>query len=164
MTGPNQPRQRRGKAPIAFACLLATGAAVSAFLAASPISATAATRPIPTTANAALTKAALGAAQNNGDPAPTSIKAVATTHARALLAATPGDTITYGTRQAVYLVIMTGEFTYHGPIPAGAHVPRGSYLALVFNAASLALEDLGLSFRPPPVALRGFGPVTNLRG
>ena len=99
----------------------------------------------------------------SGDPAPRSIKAVATTHARALLAATPGDRISRGTHQQVYLVIMRGTFIYGGPAPPGARPVRGTCLAVVFNAKTLAIEDLGLSKRKPPVALRTYGPVVTLR-
>jgi hypothetical protein len=110
-----------------------------------------------------LRAAAIKAARHNGEPAPRSIKAVATTHARALLAATPGDRITQGRYQQVYLVIMRGIFRYEGPAPPGARPVRGTYLAVVFNVRTLAVEDVGLSKRKPPLALSTYGPVVTLR-
>jgi hypothetical protein len=101
------------------------------------------------------------AARHNGDPAPRSIKAVATTHPRASRGNAGRQNHT-GRYQQVYLVIMRGAFMYEGP--ARPRTPcRGTYLAVVFNAKTLAVEDLGLSKRKPPLALSTYGRVVTLR-
>jgi hypothetical protein len=88
--------------------------------------------------------------------------AVTATHADALRAATPGDTITIGASRLVYLVVMKGTFTLNVPVPAGAREPTGSYLAITLDPATLRVLDLGLSDHAPPVPLRRFGPVSRL--
>jgi len=145
---------------IALGCALL---AVTAVLLTSSPSSARARRLIPAAVRAEIRTAALTIARQSGDSAPTSIKAVETTHGRALLTATPGDVVSHGAGQTVYLVVMTGHFTYRGPVPPHARVPTGTYLAIVLSPRSLALEDLGLSFKRPATPLTSDGPVVNLR-
>ncbi len=90
--------------------------------------------------------------------------AVVTTRAKALTSATPGDFVPNAGRTPVYLVTVKGHFAARAAsVPAGAHVPTGTYLSLVIGAKTFAELDFGLGAKPPPVAPASFGPVTYLK-
>ena len=121
--------------------------------------------PVPASAIARLTAVAHRAATLNGDPTPAWITAVATTHARALTSATPGDFEPGSARTRVYLITMRGHFIARlASVPAGGKTPTGRYLSLVIDARTFAGLDMGLSHRPPPVPPSSLGPVTYLTG
>ena len=94
-----------------------------------------------------------------------SISAVATTRARALRTVAPGDTVAGDAGQRAYLVVMKGKFKLtYASVPPGAALPTGRYLAVTINPSTFQVMDLGLRNEPPPVALRNYGPVSNLTG
>lgn len=102
-------------------------------------------------------------ASQSGDAHPVWVRAVTTTHASALQAATPGDRVTDRLHEAVYLVLMHGKFTLNDvPTPAGGHAPTGTYLAVVLSVNGMQLMDLGLHNHAPPMHLIKFGPVSVL--
>jgi len=103
-------------------------------------------------------------ARFNGDAHPVSIRAVATTEAKALVTATPGDTVPGSASQPAYLVVMKGHFKLtHASVPPGARIPTGRYLSLTINPSTMQVMDLGLRNAPPPHAsLRTYGPVSDL--
>lgn len=117
---------------------------------------------IPASAIPALSTHMLRLAQHSGDAHPASIRAVVTTRSKALRAATPGDTIPGSARQPAYLVLMTGKFKVSAPVPRGARLPTGRYLAVTVNPATFQVMDLGLSNHAPPIPLRSYGPVSKL--
>lgn len=120
--------------------------------------------PIPKAAIPQLEAYASSLANRSGDAHPMWAKAVMTTHASALLAATPHEKVTNRLNQPVYLVLMRGKFVLnYVSVPLHAHAPTGSYLAVVLSVNGLHLMDLGLRNRTPPVALSSFGPVSTLR-
>lgn len=141
----------------------ATGIAVAVSALTALPSASAANSRIPASATPALRAAMLQLARNSGDANPTSLRAVSTTRAKALRAATPGDMVPGSASQPAYLVVMTGKFTLtSAPVPPGAHLPTGRYLAVTVNPATFRVMDLGLSNHTPPVPLRSYGLVSNL--
>jgi hypothetical protein len=102
-------------------------------------------------------------ARHSGDANPASIWAVSTTRAKALRAATPGDMVPGSASQPAYLVVITGKFKLvDAPVPPGARLPTGRYLAVTVNPATFQVMDLGLSNHNPSVPLRSYGPVSNL--
>jgi len=118
---------------------------------------------VPASAVARLTAVARRAATVNGDHAPAWATAVATTRAKALTSATPGDTVPGAAGTRVFLVTMLGRFTaYDSSPPSGAALPTGRYLSLVVDARTFEVLDSGLSAKPPPVAPASLGPVTYL--
>ena len=121
---------------------------------------TAATR-ISVAALARLTTIARAIANANGDLHATDAIAVATTHASALRVATPGDaTPSVPAGMPVYLVTMRGRFTALGSSPpAGAPLPRGTFLAVVVDAATFEVTDWGLGARASKVQLASLGRV-----
>jgi hypothetical protein len=126
-------------------------------------SASAATSGIPASAAPALRTAVLRLARRSGDANPASIRAVSTTRAKALRDATPGDTVPGSVSQPAYLVVITGKFKLEdAPVPQGARIPTGRYLAVTVSPATLQVMDLGLSNHTPPVPLRSYGSVSNL--
>ena len=132
-------------------------------IAAGARAASAAGTPVPAAAIARLTAVAHRAATLNGDPAPAWITAVATTHARALTSATPGDSEPGSARTRVYLITMRGHFIARlASHPPGGKAPTGRYLSLVVDARTFAGLDMGLSDRPSPVRQSSLGPVTYL--
>lgn len=154
-------RQRR-TAVFALAIGIAV-AAVSTALTALPSGASAtAGSAVPASAIPALRSHMLRLARLSDDAHPASIRAVVTTRAKAMRAATPGDTIPGVAHQAAYLVVMKGTFKVDAPVPRGAHLPTGRYLAVTVDPATFQVMDLGLSNHPPPVPLRSYGPVSNL--
>lgn len=65
--------------------------------------------------------------------------------------------------QPAYLVVITGKFKLDdAPVPPGARLPTGRYLAVTVNPATFQVMDLGLGNHKPPVPLRSYGPVSNL--
>jgi hypothetical protein len=99
---------------------------------------------------------------------PAWIRAVRTTFSKAM--AIPmvrqGDNIADNATDAVYLVLMKGDFALRdgGPVlPLCAHGgPTGRYFTAVFDAATFVTLEAGLGNRPPPVPLQTLGPVLNL--
>jgi len=118
---------------------------------------------IPAAAITRITSAALGTARQNGDASPESAAAVATTHARALRIATPGDKVPQAGAQTVYLVVMKGKFTANFPMPPGVSKPTGTYLSITLNPATFQVMDLGLAHRSPALPLSSLGPVSMLK-
>jgi len=98
----------------------------------------------------------------NGDSSPDSATVVATTHARALTSATPGDTTSEPADTPVYLLTIKGHFTIRGIGPQGAPAPAGTYLSIVVDARSYRIMDLGLSRKSPAVSPAELGHVTRL--
>jgi hypothetical protein len=102
-------------------------------------------------------------ARYNGDAHPGSIRAVFTTQAKALRTAAPGDLIPGSAGRPVYLVVMTGNFKdTHAPVPPGARLPAGRYLAVTINPATLWIMDFSVGNHRPPVPLQNYGPVSDL--
>jgi hypothetical protein len=121
-------------------------------------------QPVPTSAIPRLTAMAERAVKGNGGRAAEWASAVVTTEEKALTSATPGDFVPGGEHTIVYLVTMKGHFTaYAASIPAGAHVPTGTYMSLVLDAKAFQGLDSGLSSKPPPVVPASLGPVTYLK-
>jgi hypothetical protein len=136
--------------------------AVSASLTALSFASTATPR-IPASAIPELSTAMLQLAQQSGDGNPSSITAVSTTRAEALQDATPGDMVPGSAGQPAYLVVITGNFKLdNAPVPRGAHLPTGRYLAVTVNPATFQVMDLGLSNHKPTIPLRSYGQVSNL--
>ncbi len=102
-------------------------------------------------------------AKISGDSSPAWVTAVATTYARALSSATPGDTTMEPTNTPVYLLTMKGHFTARGIAPQGAAAPTGTYLSIVVNARSYRVMDLGLSRKAPVVSPANLGHITSLK-
>lgn len=104
-------------------------------------------------------------AELSGDAHPESVRAVATTQDKALLAATPGDFVPGSEGRPVFLVVMKGSFTLtRVSRPPNAAAPTGRYLTVTIDPESFRLMDLGLGDQPPPVDLDSYGPVTDLIG
>ena len=120
---------------------------------------------IPAAALARLTKVAREVARANGDVHASHVLAVATTHAAALRVATPGDsTPSVPAGMPVYLITMRGRFTaYDSSPPSGGSLPKGTFLAVVVDAATFRVTDWGLGTRPSPVKLSLLGRVHTLR-
>lgn len=159
-------RERAGpssRAALGLVAAMAVAIALSAIitLSRSPASGTASAA-MPSATLSRLTSTALRIARGSGDPRPVSVMVVRTTHARALRVATPGDTVAGDLRQQVYLVVMRGHFTYHGPQPPGSHPPVEPYLSVTIDPATFRVLDLGLSKHAPVIPLSAFGPVTRL--
>jgi hypothetical protein len=122
-------------------------------------------RPVPKSAVSRLIKIAKRAARLNGDQHPLWATAVLTTHEKALLSATPGDTVSDRRHVAVYLVTIRGRFVCNlCSRPPGAKAPRGRYISIVLDARTFNGMDDGLSPNRPPVAPASLGPVTYLIG
>jgi hypothetical protein len=119
---------------------------------------------IPAAALARLTKIAREMARANGDVHASHVLAVATTHAAALRVATPGDaTPSVPAGMPVYLITMRGRFTaFDSSPPSGASLPKGTFLAVVVDAATFRVTDWGLGTRPSRVKLSSLGRVDTL--
>jgi hypothetical protein len=144
---------------LAGAAVMASVLAAAAFGQA-PVAAGA---PVPAQAVARLTAIAHRAAAINGDRDPAWITAVATTRAKALTSATPGDFVPGAARVEVFLITMRGHFTAgDATVPSGAKAPTGRYLSLVIDAKTFQGLDFGISPGPPPVPPASLGPVTYL--
>ncbi len=98
---------------------------------------------------------------------PAWIRAVRTTFSKAM--AMPwwraGDEIADNPTDAVYLVLMKGDFTLSsgGSVPSCAQAPTGHYFSAIVDAATFVTLEAGVGNRPPPVPLQTLGPVLNLR-
>ncbi|MGH3194204.1 MAG: hypothetical protein ACRDPY_48365 [Streptosporangiaceae bacterium] len=92
------------------------------------------------------------------------ILAVRTTFSKAMATAGGGDDITDNAADAVYLVLMKGDFTLSsgGPLLSYAHAPTGHYFSAIFDAATFVTLEAGLGNHPPPVPLQTLGQVLNL--
>lgn len=99
------------------------------------------------------------------DARPAWILAVRTTYTKAMAMTGGGIEIAGNATDAVYLVLMKGDFTLHndGPVPSCAHAPTGHYFSAIFDAATFVTIEARLGNRPPPVPLQTLGPVLNLR-
>jgi hypothetical protein len=155
-------RHRRAVRYISVAAVVAAAVSVPLATLSSAASVTAGSA-IPAVAAGRLSAMTLQVAKLSGDAKPASIMAVTTTRAKALEVATPGDTIPGSTGQTVFLVVMKGSFTLNdAPVPSGAHVPTGHYLAVTFDTTTFRVVDVGLSDKAPPGSLPRLGPVSNL--
>jgi hypothetical protein len=155
-------RRRR----VAISASLAGAALVAGVVAATALPSSASSTagaPIPAAAVAELRAVVLRTAKLSGDAHPISITAVSTTRAKALLDATPGDIVPGSADQSAYLVVMKGEFKLmFASVPPGARLPTGRYLKLTVNPSTFKVMDLGLSKQAPPIAMRKYGPVSDL--
>ncbi len=95
---------------------------------------------------------------------PAWILAVRTTFSKAMAMAGGGDDIADNATDAVYLVLMKGDFTLYsgGPVPSCARAPTGHYFSAIFDAATFVTLEAGLGNRPPPVPLQTLRPLLNL--
>jgi hypothetical protein len=96
---------------------------------------------------------------------PAWIRAVRTTFSKTMTVVGGGNDIADKATDAVYLVLMKGDFTLNpgGPVPSCAQAPTGHYFSAVFDAATFVTLEAGLGNRPPPVPLQTLGPVLKLR-
>jgi hypothetical protein len=154
-------RQRR-TALYASAAVIALAAVI--IMTTLPSSATVTPGPaIPASAVPALRTDMLRLARWNGDARPASVRAVFTTRAKALRAATPGDLVPGSAGVPVYLVVMTGNFTdTHASVPPGAKIPTGRYLTVTINPATGEVMDLSIGNHKPAVPLGSYGSVSVL--
>jgi len=97
---------------------------------------------------------------------PVWIRAVRTTFSKAMTVVGAGNDMADNATDAVYLVLMKGDFAFRDSGPARsscAHAgPTGHYFSAVFDAATFVPLEAGLGNRPPAVPLRTLGPVLNL--
>jgi hypothetical protein len=95
---------------------------------------------------------------------PAWIRAVRTTFSKAIATVGGGNDIADNATDAVYLVLMKGDFTLYsaGPAPSCAHAPTGRYFSAIFDAATFVTLEAGLGNHPPPVPLQTLGPMLNL--
>jgi hypothetical protein len=118
---------------------------------------------IPASAITALRTHTFQLARYMDDAHPVSIRAVFTIQAKALETATPGDLVPGSAHRSVYLVIMTGNFRdEYAPVPFGARIPTGRYLAITINPSTFEVMDLSIGNHRPPVRLHSYGPVSDL--
>lgn len=98
---------------------------------------------------------------------PVWIRAVRTNFGTAMTVVGGGNDMADNATDAVYLVLMKGDFAFRdgGPVRSSCARagPTGRYFSAVFDAATFVPLDAGLGNRPPPVPLRTLGPVLNLR-
>jgi hypothetical protein len=74
-----------------------------------------------------------------------------------------GEPAAGDTGQAVYLLVMEGDFTaYHAQEPPCLGAPAGHYFYTVVDAATFEWTSKWLSNRPPKVRLQTLGPARNL--
>ncbi|HYZ56937.1 MAG TPA: hypothetical protein VE733_26035 [Streptosporangiaceae bacterium] len=106
----------------------------------------------------------LHAARSCDGARPDWILAVRTTFSKAMAMAGGGDDIAGNATDAVYLVLMKGDFTLYngGPAPSCAHAPTGHYFSAIIDAATFVTLEAGRGNRPLPVPLQTLGPVLNL--
>jgi hypothetical protein len=95
---------------------------------------------------------------------PAWILAVRTTFSKAMAMVGGGNDIADNATDAVYLVLMKGDFTLYsgGPVPSCAQAPTGHYFSAIVDAARFVTLEAGLGNRPPPVPLQTLGPVLHL--
>jgi hypothetical protein len=99
-----------------------------------------------------------------GGARPAWILAVRTTFSKAMAMAGGGNDLADNATDAVYLVLMKGEFTLSngGPVPSCARAPTGHYFSAIVDATTFVTLEAGLGNRPPPVPLQTLGPVLHL--
>ncbi len=122
--------------------------------------------PIPATVIPQLAAAAAQIAATHAEPSPASIAAVATTRAKALDVVGKGTKIPGSESVPVYAVVMTGHFISHrgGPPSPRQRLPlTGLTLAVILDARTLPLTDLGLSDNDDTALLPALGPVITLK-
>ena len=111
---------------------------------------------------------ALDAVRSCGGAGPAWIHAVRTTFGKAMAIpdVAQGDNLADSAADAVYLVLMKGDFVFNdgGGVPSGgcAHQPSGHYFSAVFDAATFVSLAGGLGNDPLGVPLRTLGQVLNL--
>lgn len=95
---------------------------------------------------------------------PAWILAVPTTFSKAMAMVGGGNDIADNATDAVYLVMMKGDFAFNNGslVPSCAHAPTGHYFSAVVDAATFVTLEAGLGNRPPPVPVQNLGPVLNL--
>jgi hypothetical protein len=97
-------------------------------------------------------------------PRPAWIRAVRTTFSKAITVVGGGNDLADKATDAVYLVLMKGDFTLDsgGPVPSCAQAPTGHYFSEIVDAATFVTLEAGLGNHPPPVPLQTLGPVLHL--
>jgi hypothetical protein len=95
---------------------------------------------------------------------PASILAVRTSFSKATATLGGGNVIADNAADAVYLVLMKGDFTLYngGAVPSCARAPTGHYFSAIIDAATFVTLEAGVGNRPPSVPLQTLGPVLNL--
>jgi hypothetical protein len=95
---------------------------------------------------------------------PAWIRAVRTNFRTAMTAVGGGNDLADKATDAVYLVLLKGDFTFRnsGPVPSCGHAPTGHYFSAVVDAATFVTLEAGLGSHPPLVPLHSLGPVLNL--
>jgi hypothetical protein len=105
----------------------------------------------------------LTAASGCSDPRPDWIVAVRTTRGAAAAAIGDRGNISGDTDQAVYLLVMKGNFSgEHATAPPCAHAAPGHYYAMIVDAATFTPIEMDLRAAPPAVRLQALGPVATL--
>ena len=99
----------------------------------------------------ALRDAALRIARENGEPAPSAGSVVQTN--RKALTAMFGAELPF--EEAVYAVVLHGQFTSTRPRPYGKPAPTGTVLTLAFDASTLQMKDFMLSRTAPDLSKLG---------
>jgi hypothetical protein len=95
---------------------------------------------------------------------PAWIRAVRTTFHKTIAMVGGGNDIADKATDAVYLVLMKGDFTLDsgGPLPSCAQAPTGHYFSAIVDAATFVTLEAGVGNRPPPVRLQTLGSVLHL--
>jgi hypothetical protein len=91
------------------------------------------------------------------------ILAVRTNFSKAIAAVGGGNDLAVNAADAVYLVLMKGDFTFYngGPVRC-ARAPAGHYFSAIVDAATFVTLEAGLGNRPPAVLPQTLGSVLNL--
>lgn len=122
--------------------------------------------PVPASAIPRLRAVADQYVQGDSLTAPQWVSVVATSHKKALAAATPVEESVTGIGNiAVYLMTLKGRFSplpVPSPLPSGKGPLSGKYLSIVVDAKTFEVLYLGLGNSPPPVSPASLGPVTYL--
>jgi hypothetical protein len=119
----------------------------------------------PAAAAARLRTMALHAVTICGGARPAWILAVRTTFSKAMAVAGGGDDIADNATDAVYLVLMKGDFTLDtgaSAPPCAPYGPAGHYFSAIVDAATFVTFEVGVGNRPPLVPLQTLGPVLDL--
>jgi hypothetical protein len=104
---------------------------------------------------AAMRDVALEMSSQNGDAHPYDGEVFSSTRNLAETVIS-GDTV--NTDQPVYAVVFHGNFVgYLASVPAGAQLPTGHVMTIVFDAQTLEVTDWGLVDRAPATAKLGAG-------
>jgi len=119
----------------------------------------------PAAAAARLRTMALHAVTICGGARPAWILAVRTTSSKAMAVAGEGDDIADNATDAVYLVLMKGDFALDTGAPAppcAPYRPAGHYFSAIVDVATFVTLEVGVGDRPPLVPLQTLGPVLDL--